>query len=229
MRRRHTLVVSGVVFGSVAGTLLVLLVAGSAAGPGRASAQDTAASPTVAPGAFTPPVVPQPAECRVPPRSLADLASLSATPMTVEELAPPTPPADLEQAVTADEATTRAVLAVARESIACSNAGDLARGFALVSDGYLRRRVIAVAGPFDEAMYAAIATPSPESADRYITLVSVSQVVVLPDGRAAVEIVASDVRTRRSLVVLVETPAGWRIDELIPLEDSPAPAASPTP
>jgi hypothetical protein len=209
--------------------LAFLLLTITLALPRRSVGQDAAASPAPFPGAveLASPVVPQPAECQVAARTLADLTALPSTPMALEELAAPTPPADLAQATPADEATTQAVLAVIRESIACSNAGDLLRNFALFSDGYIRRRVIAVSGPIDQATYDAIASPQPVAPDRYIRIVGVGQVLLLPGGRAAVEVVASDVRTRRSLILLVQTPAGWRIDELIPLEDSPAPATPP--
>lgn len=206
------------------------LLATTVALPRGSVGQDVpAASPAPFPGAvaFASPVVPLPTECQVAPRTLADLTGLPATPMALDELAPPTPPPDLAQATAADEATTRAILAVIRESIACSNAGDLLRNFALFTDDYIRRRVIAVSGPFDQAIYDAVATPRPVPPDRYIRIVGAGPVLLLPGGRAAVEIVASDVRTRRSLILLLQTPAGWRIDELVPLEDSPAPAATP--
>lgn len=227
MRRR---IVDGrtlLTVGAAAGLIVVFVLAAGATGRFSADAQDTRPVAAGTPATLNLPAIPQPHECIVPPMVLADLAGLSATPMSLDELAPPTPPAELAQATPADAATSAAVLAVVRESIACSNAGDLARGFGLVTDGYLRRRVIAIAGPFDEAVYGTVATPMPLPSDRYITLVSVGPVVILPDGRAAVEVVASDVRTRRSIVVLALTPAGWRLDELIPLEDSPAPVATP--
>jgi hypothetical protein len=211
-------------------TLAVVLLATTVALPRRSVGQDAQeASPAPFPGAVAldSPVVPLPTECQTAPRTFEDLTALPSTPMALEELAAPTPPADLVQGIPADDATTEAVLAVIRESIACSNAGDLLRNFALFTDGYVRRRVIAVSGPIDQATYDAIVSPRPVAPDRYIQIVGVGQVLLLPGGRAAVEIVASDVRTRRSLILLVQTPDGWRIDELIPLEDSPAPATPP--
>ena len=209
--------------------LALVMLATTVALPRRSVGQDASASPAPFPGAvaLASPEVPLPTECQIAPRTLADLTVLPATPMALEELAAPTPPADLAQAIPADEATTQAILAVIRESIACSNAGDLLRNFALFTDGYVRRRVISVSGPIDQATYDAIASPRPVAPDRYIRIVGVGKVLLLPGGRAAVEIVASDVRTRRSLILLVQTPAGWKIDELIPLEDSPAPATPP--
>lgn len=227
MRRRIADSGTLLIVGAAAAVIVVFVLVAGGTGRFAAGAQDPRPVTAGTPATLTLPAVPQPQDCIVPPRALADLAGLSATPMSLDELAPPTPPADLGQAVPADAATSTAVLAVVRESIACSNAGDLARGFGLVTDGYLRRRVIAIAGPFDEAIYGTVATPMPLPSDRYITLVSVGPVVILPDGRAAVEVVASDVRTRRSIVVFALTPAGWRLDELIPLEDSPVPIGTP--
>jgi hypothetical protein len=204
----------------------VLLV--PALSPHGADGQDApVASPFPGAVALDPTIVPLPEDCRVAPRTLAELAGLAATPMALTELEPPAPPADLGQATLADEATTEAVLAVVRESIACSNAGQLLRNYALYTDGYIRRRAIAVTGPFTQALYDAVATPRQVEPERYIALVGAGPVLILPDGRAVVEIVASDARTRRSLVVLVPNPLGWRIDELIALEDSPAPATPP--
>ena len=221
MRRGFALFLSLLPVAVVVGAIVVLVLAAGSTDPRPAVAQDPGAAPSGTPAPLSLPMVPHPRDCVVPPRDFADLAGLSATPMTLEELAPASPPAELAQAIPADEATSLAVLAVVRESIACSNAGDLTRGFALVTDGYLRRRVIAIAGPFDEAIYGTVATPMPLPADRHISLDAVGTVVILPDGRAAVDVEASDARTRRSLVLFVQTPDGWRIDELIPLEDSP--------
>lgn len=227
MRRGFALLLPWLPLAVVAGAIVALVLAPGSAGPKQVGAQDPGRAASATPNLVSLPAIPHPRDCTVAPRAFADLAGLSATPMTLEELVLATPPAEFARAVPVDEPTSTAVLATVWESIACSNAGDLTRGFALVTDGYLRRRVIAIAGPFDEAIYGTVATPMPLPPDRHISLDAVGTVVILPDGRAAVEVVASDVRSRRSLVLLAQTPAGWRIDELMPLEDSPPPAATP--
>ena len=207
--------------------LAFALVLVSIVGPLHAGGQDAPiATPFPHPGAvpFASPDVPLPAECMVAPRTLAELNALGATPTALEELEPPAPPTDLALATPGDEATAQAVLAVVRESLACSNAGDLLRNLALFTDGYVRRRTLAVTGPIDQALYDDVATSRAIAPERYIDFVGAGPVLLLPGGRAAVEIVVSEARTRRSLALLLQTPAGWRIDELIPLEDAPPPA-----
>ena len=209
-------------------TVLALLLVATAGRFGAVGQDVPAATPFPFPGAvpLATPEVPLPEECQVAPRTLVDLVNLPATPSAFAGLAPPAPPADLREATPAGEETAQMVLAVIRESIACSNAGQLLRNFALFTDDYVRR-TIAVSAPFDQETYDDVATPRPVAPERYIRLVGIGQVLLLPGGRAAVEIVASEVRPRRSLVLLLLTPAGWRIDGLIPLDDAPPPATPP--
>src|SRR5262245_7605162 len=92
--------------------LALVLLGTRMALPRHSRGQDApAASPAPFPGAVAldTPVVPLPTECQVAPRTLDELTALPATPMALGDLQEPTPPADLAQAVQADEATTQAV------------------------------------------------------------------------------------------------------------------------
>jgi ketosteroid isomerase-like protein len=159
--------------------ILVLATVGTATG----SAQE--ATPAALPA------VPDPSECRVEPRSLAEIVqtaatptggpgpgSGTATPVTVRELdgddfvAPEGEPADAE--------TAAAVTATLREFFACFNAGDLPRLFGLYSDDFIRRDF---AGASEEELAFLAEAPAAAPMDQRVTLVAVRDVQVLDDGR----------------------------------------------
>jgi hypothetical protein len=154
---------------------LVVLFGGIASG-GPAAAQDAALA--------TPPVAPDPAECRVEPRP-ADLfdqlaaapADAAATPTVAQSPTPfllpagDPPPADAEAAA----------VATVREAIACRNAGDAGRLAALYTDTYLAR--LAALPPEERgplATFGQEANPVPE--ESRITLLLVEEVRSLADG-----------------------------------------------
>ncbi|MDP9359303.1 MAG: hypothetical protein M3R02_29260 [Chloroflexota bacterium] len=115
---------------------LVLTIGGST----RTAAQET--TPVAGPE------VPDPALCQVPPRTEAALlALLAGTPMAGTPVAG-TPTSELPASVAGEDllpagtpanaATIAGITATARELIACNNAGDLARVFALYTDDLVR-------------------------------------------------------------------------------------------
>ena len=81
-------------------------------------------------------VTPEPAECRIAPRSIDSIVSTLATPIP----GPPTvvtPESDRTVGQPADAETVEAVMTLAREATACGNAGDYRRVFALYTDNGL--------------------------------------------------------------------------------------------
>ena len=174
--------------------------------------------------------VPRPAACRVEPRPLPlfSRATPGAEPAaTPVPLVTPTPFA-MPAGQPADEATVAAVTATIRESLACRNAGDYARAYALVTDRFLRALL---GGPdtIPPEIAAALAE-SPRRAPRAqrIALAAVSDVRVLADGR-----VGAMVETRNAeesftdYLILVRTADRWLIDESV--EVSTSDRATPTP
>lgn len=130
--------------------------------------------------------IPAPQECEIEPRVLPLLPEL-ATP------APPATPAPLAAAPaepfappageTPDEATVEAVTATVREALACRNANDLLRAYALFTPNMLESLF---GGPatIDPDVRAMIAEEQDPVARRgRVALVQISDMTLLPDGR----------------------------------------------
>lgn len=177
-----------------------------------ASAQD--ASPAAGP------VVPEPAECRVAPRTVDEIAALvgmAPPPMpgaggedggdVAAEAGSPVPFA-LPAGEPADAETAAAIDAMRREAVACRNAGDLLRFYAFLSDDQIRRRV----SPLTAEEAAALAEPPlpVPPAEREAFRPSVG-LTVLADGR--VGRLAHDEGDVDDYVFYKEVGGRWVIDE----------------
>jgi plastocyanin len=104
------------------------LLFGGIAGP-AAIAQDATPAGEVIPAA----------ECQVEPRAAEAVMQLIATPQAGGEATPNPDEAGQPMGEAADEATVQAVTATYRELVACVNASDFLRVYALYTDDYLRR------------------------------------------------------------------------------------------
>ena len=181
------------------------------------------------------PLAPDPADCRVEPRSLESVAAVVGTPVAGEPAAPASPtPFVRPQGEPADAATTEAVVATVHEVFACANAGDFLRIFALYTDDYLR--VFLAGTPINEevlAFFAATPMPLPEEELRII--IRIEEVQILPDGRAGVVVVLdepADPRTEEPDYVFLERVGDrWLVDGVV--EDggmaATPPPGTPTP
>jgi hypothetical protein len=128
--------------------------------------------PTASAQEATPPtgeVVPA-AECQVPARDFTELNQLIGTPTA--RATPDVEQADQPQGEKADQATVDAVTATYRQLVACINAGDFARVYALYSEGYLRELLSAGEISLDQFQ----ATPAPPAEQQQTSLVGVSDV-----------------------------------------------------
>ena len=132
------------------------------------------------------------ATCIVQPRRERDLIRLALAPKGIaRSLASQSPVATPEPpppGVPADPEIVASVNATAEQLIACYNAGDLRRLFALYSEGYLYTVWGGFAGPNPsrEQVREAIrfmARPVPQSLGDRISLISVQDVQELADGR----------------------------------------------
>lgn len=176
-----------------------------------ASSQDATPSPVMM------------AECLVEPRPFADFAAVAeAPPGELKSRALGTPvatPAPLPPGRPADSAIVAAVTATMQDVIACGNAGDQLRVYALYSEDYLRRMLGGIEIDPDEV---ARATPMPVPPDRQVALVAIADVQTLADGR-----VSAVVRTTDSfaLILFVEADGRYLIDGgyLVPPEATSAP------
>jgi len=134
----------------------------------------------------TPAVASAPTECDVSPRPMSFLETLVTAP---EPDVTPEPVESVPDGRDVDQATRAEVAEVVATLIACTNAGDLLRAFALFEDGYLRRLydqdgVMTV--EIANELVVSFATPEPVTAERRTVLVGLPVVRQLGDGRMAV-------------------------------------------
>lgn len=186
--------------------------------------------------------VPAPEECRVAPRELPlfpeGVGQL--TPATPRPLpAEPAPPFALPEGAPADPETVTEITATVREALACRNANDFPRAYALFTQEML---VALFGGPatIDPEIVAAIEEapgsllPSPLPPRQRIALTAVSGAVLLPDGRVAAIVDTRGARLAfRDALFFEEDPATgrWLIDAQVrlPAGDLPRRGATATP
>jgi len=204
---------------SAAAIAVVLMLAlGARGGPATVTAQEATAVGT--------PAAARPVECRVAPRPLPPP---TATPLEIVTPPPAQPtPFAVPDGSLADAETARAIEAVARESVACRNAGDFPRAYALFTD----RFVAALLGPpdtLDPDLLARLALPpTPVPRAERLTLDSVTEVRSLADGRVGAIIVTRNAeQVYADYLYFVDQDGRWLIDERVFLADMDA--VTPTP
>jgi hypothetical protein len=133
--------------------------------------------------------IPAPAECTVQPRSEDELRALfrevAATPLPASV---DTSRAEAPKGSPADEQTVAEINATWRMFIACLNAGDQQRMFALYGDDMVRRQLVVDIGfgVTEDALFEFLAaTPSPLPPDQGAPFVPLTDVLMLSDGRVA--------------------------------------------
>ena len=150
-------------------------------------------------------------ECQVGPREVGSIEQLVGTPAAGGAEASPAPgEIGALEGEPADEATVEAVTATYRELVACLNAGDYLRIYALYTDGYLQR-TLAERG---EDLSQLVATPSPDQPQN-TALVGVANVRLLDDGRVAARVETFDPTVDGTIVtdaVLVQSGERFLID-----------------
>lgn len=178
------------------------------------------------PVAGTYPLTPDPADCRVEPRSLDSVIAAVGTPAANMPAAAASPtPFVRPHGEPADAATTAAVTATVQEVFACANAGDFLRIFAFYTDDYLR--VFLAGTPLSEEVLALLtATPMPLPEAELRTIIRIDAVEILPDGRVGAIVVLdepSDPRTEEPDYIFLERIGDrWLVDEVV--EDGGMPA-----
>src|SRR5215210_4149847 len=124
-----------------------------------------------------------PAECQVEPRSIEELQQLVGTANEGTEATPGAAQAGSMQGEDADEATVQAVTQTYRELVACLNAGEFLRVYALYTDDYLGR-TLTDRGIDPEQLQA---TPAPDQRET-TALVGVSDVRQLAGGQVTARV-----------------------------------------
>lgn len=128
-----------------------------------------------------------------------------------------------------DAAVAAAVAATVRESVACVNANQPLRWFALFTDRYLVRRFGgANADDLGHLIAAATRSPSIAAPDDQLVVIDVTDVRTLADGRvAAVVVTANRNAAFADQLTFVEIGGRWLIDEVVEGESDVA--ATPAP
>jgi hypothetical protein len=173
-----------------------------------------------------------PTACLVAPLTDDEVRTLAATPVTqadTPEVAGSPAPFATPDGQPAAEAEVAAVTQTVRELVACLNAADYRRVYALFSEAYLVRT-------FAEQGAARVeATPEPGTTAQH-ALIGIEDVVVLADGRlgAGVETASgAAARPVRLYLVFVQEGDRWVIDEETILDaaepgTAPPPSGTPT-
>lgn len=167
--------------------------------------------------------------CQVDPRSPDFILALAGTPASGRSTPAATPtPFATPDGKAADAEIVEGITATMQEVVACFNAADLLRAFALFSDDYFRR-LIPVEGPVGEAFTAFLASaPAPVTR---MDVQSVQDVRVLADGRVGALVVLVDPRAPKSedegrrFVIFVNDGDRWLIDEVIEFPASGTPTS----
>lgn len=203
MKRRRRAAIAAIGFAITIGASSVI------SSPGQAASQSDA--------------TPQPVECTVAPLPMpiwdgVEIAEPTAPVSIAGPFVPPT-------GEPVDDATRSAVRSTIAESIACQNAGDLARTLALFTPDAVR---VFFSGPrgFDpNAVEATIAAgPVPAETDRVVELSVIADVVLLGDGRVGATVTtAVGAQTYVDFLFLAQggTPDGgsrWLIDGSVAID-----------
>jgi plastocyanin len=124
-----------------------------------------------------------PAECQVEPRTTEEIQQLVGAAGEGAEATPGAAEAGSMQGEEADEATVQAVTQTYRELVACLNAGEFLRVYALYTDDYLRR-TLTDRGIDPEQLQS---TPAPDQQEA-TALVSVSDVRQVAGGQVTARV-----------------------------------------
>lgn len=178
--------------------------------------------------------VPLPQQCNTAPRSTNSLLALLAqsTPVAATPV-----PGGWSNGRAADPGVAAAIVSTYREAVACTNAGDFARAYALYSDDYVQSLMFAarLATELDPMLIAmALSTPITSQVAQLTAIVSIEDVQQLSDGRVSARIVtkpageAATLPNDPSVVVFARQGDRWLIDEIIqaPGIATPAPASA---
>jgi hypothetical protein len=109
-----------------------------------------------------------------------------------------------------------AVRSIVREYVACQNAGELLRAYALYSDDYLARLFIRQ-GAWGRAAYDGLATPMPDDGPP-TAILGIRDVRVLPDGRIGATVTisyASIPMPKTFFFTFARAGDGWAIDDIL--------------
>ncbi|HET9661700.1 MAG TPA: hypothetical protein VFP05_15340 [Thermomicrobiales bacterium] len=165
------------------------------------------------------PVIPPASACTVEPRTAEELVALFANTTPTE----PMPFATTETITIgkpADTASAEQVTALIYQAVACLNAGDFGRFFALLTDHAIVTIFPWVAEELatEEAAAQKLA-PSPPPANFLTTILGIGSIALLPDGSFSAVLVQLDPNAGDQptalILTAVEQDGAWLIDNAI--------------
>lgn len=167
------------------------------------------------------PITPDPSECVVAPRPDDLLQPLFATPDGEPDIpAGSSAPSQAEVVVPVgqpvDAVVAAEIVGTLRKLHACYNAGDMRRVFAFVTDTYLHDLAArSTLTPEDYAYFFGEPRPAPES--ERTSLVAVTDMTMLVDGRVGAFVVSSNpiAGSNTDFMILSLHDDRWLIDEII--------------
>ena len=198
--------------GTVAVVVLVatLTVNAAALQAGAVLVQETATAP---------PETSSPDECTVEPRRLPfDLetpaAGTEAAASPSAGQVTPVPPGPV------DATTLDAITDTVRQAIACQNAGDVLREFALYTDAFLARYFASPGALSERDIATAVATdPRPVPVDEQLTFADLRDARRLEDGRVrAIVVTEGTGGPFNDRLTFVQDGGRWLIDEFVAVE-----------
>jgi len=128
-----------------------------------------------------------------------------------------------------DERTATAIKATIAESIACRNAGDFRRAYALFTDRFIAH-LLGPPDTLDPDLLARLAgPPTPVPGGDRLNVGDVARIEWLADGRVgAIVVTQNREEVFADYLYLIETDGSWQIDEVVALSRMPRAVATPT-
>ncbi len=209
--------------------LLVALVSLALGSPGVALAQE--ATPGTAADQF--PLTPDPAECQVEPRDMEEFVGIAAEATPTGGMTG-TGTVEVPVGELADAETVAAVTAVTREIYACFNAGDFRRAFSLLTDDAVRGFAEVDPIPEEELRGFLGATPEAVPAESRGSILAITDVVLLADGRVGALVASVDpTQPEEGLTTVhltfVEEVGRWLVDDFVEFHTHPEEEGEATP
>jgi hypothetical protein len=170
------------------------------------------------------PIIPPASACTVEPRTAAELVALFANATPADPM-PVSTTATITIGEPADAASAEQVTALIYQAVACLNAGDFGRFFALMTDHAIVTIFPWIAEELatEEAAAHALA-PSPPPADMLTTILGIGSIAQLPDGSYSAVLVQLDPNAGDQptalLLTAIEQDGVWFIDNAIDFDAS---------
>ncbi len=198
---------------SILGALLALLLVLTGLFHTAALAQDAPSQI----GPMTPPA----SACMVEPRTAEELVALFAIPT---DPIPASTTATIALGKPADAASAQEVTALIYQAVACLNAGDFGRFFALLTDHAIVTIFPWVADELaTEESATQVMAPDPVPARYMQTILGIGSISLLPDGSYSAALVVLDPNAGEQPTALilnvVENDEVWRIDSAIDFDE----------